>query len=200
MKDFLHTGVRAAAQHKQPNDENGSVQHRQGDVLLARIPLALLDELEPEKSGEVEGKTRNEESAHETEKSVEKGNGLGDDESKDGEDGLDAEPHGPSLLALDVANRRVGKGAVHNVPTDYGAVDAAGNEDDGKCDAESDARDRRASGKKSWALDFLSDKGVDEGSGHGVDEDFDQTERPDGLDIVLGGVHLRHEAELADGE
>lgn len=38
------------------------------------------------------------------------------------------------------------------------------------------------------------------GKTYSVDEDFDKTEGPDGLHIVGGGVHLRHEAELAHGE
>ena len=50
------------------------------------------------------------------------------------------------------------------------------------------------------AFNATANEDVDEGSSKSVDEDFDQTQRPDRLNVVFRGVHFVHKAKLAHGE
>ena len=200
VDDILHTRIRAASQHQNSNQEDDRIEHAQARVLQPIIPLALLYQLEPEKRGEVEREARDEERGDETEECVEEWNSLCNDPSEDCDDGDQADPYGPAFLALYETDGVVGERAVHEVASHDCAVDRARDEDDGKCNAECNPAHGIACGQKSWRLDILSDESVDEPTGHGVDEDFDETKCPDGFDVVLWRVHLGHEAELADGE
>lgn len=87
-----------------------------------------------------------------------------------------------------------------NVTCDTGSVDRSRDEDDRQRQTESNLGHEAASRQQSWRVDVGTNKGVDQGSSQGVNEDLDQTQGPDGLDVVLGRVHLVHEGELADGE
>ena len=198
--DILDGRVGTGTKNNQSNDEDDGVEDAQGNVLGVCIPLALLDELEPEERRPVECESGDEKGGDKTEEGVEEGNGLGDDPSDDGDNGDESDPDTPALDVLDEADGRGGENAVHDVAADDGAVDGSGDEDDGERDTEGDAGDGVSGREKSRRLDLLADESVDESTGHGVDEDLNQTEGPDGLDVVLGGVHLRHERELADGE
>jgi len=55
-------------------------------------------------------------------------------------------------------------------------------------------------GRRGFSIRAQDTRKLTAGKTYSVDEDFDQTKRPDRLDIVGRGVHLRHEAELAHGE
>lgn len=165
------------------------------------VPLALLDEEEPEQRGKVVREAGDEQAGDETEQGAEEGDGLGDDPADDSDGGDDDEPDGPSLDALDVAELLVVlERAVEDVAAHDGAVDGTGDEDDWQGNTECNTGDDAAGGEQSRRSDVFADEGVDDGAGEGVDEDFDQAKGPDGLDIVLLGVHLVHEGELADGE
>ena len=55
IDNILDTGISAASQNRDSDDKAQRVEGRQSNVLLTGIPLALLDEQEPEQSWEVEG-------------------------------------------------------------------------------------------------------------------------------------------------
>jgi hypothetical protein len=55
INNILDTGVGAASQNRDSDDKAKSIESRESHVLLVGIPLALLDEQEPEQSWEVEG-------------------------------------------------------------------------------------------------------------------------------------------------
>lgn len=192
--------VCSGAQDNHADDEDKQVQGAESNVLGRRVPAALLDELEPEEGRPVEGEARDEERRDETKQGVEEGDGLSNDPSKDGAGRDEADPDGPAACILDETDGRVGEHTVHDVATDDGAVDGTRDEDDWKSNTKGNARDGVASRKQGRRLDALANKGVDESTRDGVDEDFNQTKGPDGLDVVLGGVHLRHEGELAHGK
>lgn len=81
-----------------------------------------------------------------------------------------------------------------------GGVDRSRDEDDGKTETKGNLGDEGASREKGRRLDILPDKGVDQSAGKGVDTNLNKTKRPDGLDEILGGVHLIHKGKLADGK
>ena len=54
INNILDTGISTAAENGQTDDKTKCVESGKCNVLLAGIPLALLDEKEPEESGEVE--------------------------------------------------------------------------------------------------------------------------------------------------
>ncbi|KXT16833.1 hypothetical protein AC579_6798 [Pseudocercospora musae] len=159
-----------------------------------------MERLEPEKSGEVESEAGDEERGDQTEEGVEEWNGLCNDPANNGDDGDERNPDDPSLLAVDILDRGVLEDTVHDIAPNDCAVDASRDENDWQSDSEGDSRDGEAGTEQSWRLHRLSDKGVDQGTSQGVDEDLDQAQSPDGLDIILWRVHFRHEGELADGE
>lgn len=87
-----------------------------------------------------------------------------------------------------------------DVAADDSSVDGTGDVDDGEGDTKGHLGHEGAGGEEGGGFDVLADEGVDDGTGEGVDDDLDNTQSPDGLDVVLGGVHLVHEGELANGE
>lgn len=101
---------------------------------------------------------------------------------------------------MNVAKLRVGEHAAHDVFSDNSSIDTAGDEDDGKGDAESDAGGHLGAGEDGRALDVAADERVDDGPGESIDENFEQAQGPDRLDVVFRRMHLCHEAVLTDGE
>lgn len=79
-------------------------------------------------------------------------------------------------------------------------VDGAADEDDRQGDTESHPAESVPGRQQRRALHVHANKSIDQRTSERVDEDFHQTQRPDRLDKVLGGVHLVHERELAHGE
>lgn len=90
--------------------------------------------------------------------------------------------------------------AAVDVARDDGGVDGAGDEDDGEGGAEGEFGDEGAGGEEGGGGDGAADEDVGEYAGERVDEDFEEAERPDRFDVVVGSVHFVHEGELADGE
>ena len=173
--DVLDRRVCTRAKHNKSNNKHDGVQDAERDVLRVRIPLALLDELEPEKCGPVECESGDEQRGDETEKCVEEGNGLSDDPSNYRDEGDESNPDAPTLRILDISDSRGRENTVHDVAADYCTVNGTGDEDDGERDAEGDAGDSVTSGKKSRGLDLLADESIDESTSHGVDENLNQT-------------------------
>lgn len=197
----MHTGICSCNKHDASNDKDQRIDDAESNVLPAPMPFALFDELEPEQSGKVKGEAGDEERGDETEQGVEEGNGLGNDPANNGNDGDESNPDPPRLLVSHVLDvELVLERQVHNVSAHDSAVDTSGNEDDGERDAECDAGDGEAGREQSGRLDRRADECVDESASQGVDEDFNQSQSPDGFDEILGSVHLRHETELADGK
>jgi hypothetical protein len=161
------SGRRIGAETKdcKADDEDDCVEDREGDVLLGGVPLALLDELEPEEGRPVEGEAGDEERRYQSQQGVEEGDRLGDDPGDDGDGRDQREPDGPAGFGVDVLDRAVGEDAAHDITADDDAVDGAGDEDDGERDAECDARHLEAGGQEGGAVDIDTDKGVDESAG-----------------------------------
>lgn len=197
--DVLNTGVSASNQNNHADDEDECVGDGEGQVLLG-VPAALLDELEPHPRGEVKCKTADEQARRDGQQVAEEGDGLGDDPRDQGDDGDEDGPRDPAHLGVDEADDRVLVHARVDVPPHRRAVDGARDEDDGERDAEGDLGEHVAGGEQRGGLDGLAHEDVDQGARDGVDDDLDYAEPPDGLDEVLGRVHLVHEGELADGE
>ena len=147
--NILDRRVGTGTEDNKSNKEHDSVQYTERNVLGVRIPLALLDQLEPEERRPVECETGDEQRGDETKKRVEEGNGLSDDPSNDGDDGDKSDPDTPALGVLDESDGRSRENAVHDVTADHGTVDGTGDEDDGERDTEGDAGDSVAGGEKS---------------------------------------------------
>lgn len=165
------------------------------------MPGALLDDAKPHQSREVEGESRNEQGGADRQEAAEEGDRLGDDEGNDGDDGDQDAPGDLALLGS--GDGLVGKAVVEalvDVTADHGGVDGSGDEDDGQGDSEGDLGGDGAGRQKSGRGDAVTNKGVDESTSQGVDDDLNDTEGPDRLDVVLGALHLVHEGELADGK
>ena len=160
--DILDGRVGSGTQNDQTNEEYNSIQDAERNVLGRRVPLALLDELEPEERGPVESETGDEERRDETKQGVEEGDGLGDDPGDDGDGGDQREPDGPAGLGVDVLDGAVGEDTAHDITADDDTVDGSGDEDDGERDAESNARHLEAGRQESRAVNIDSDKGIDE--------------------------------------
>lgn len=194
-----NTGVQTAAERHETDNESQQVQGRGGPV-VASIPGTFLDENPPHDGREVEGEAGNEQSRRDTQQVGEERNRLGNDESNDGDGSDESQPRSPTGEGVDVLDDGVFEDAAVDEASDDDGVDGTGDEDDGKTDTESNLGDSVTSGQEGRRLDIRTDKGVHDASGEGVDKDLNQTQRPDGLLVVGGGVHLVHEGELADGE
>lgn len=140
MNNVLNRGICTRAENYNADDENSSVEKCQCDILGGREAPTLPDELEPEQRGEVEGKAGDEEGGDEAEERVEEGDSFGDDPANDCYDGDQAEPDSPAARTLDVADWRVRESTIHDVSPDDGAVDRAGDEDNGQSDTKGDTR------------------------------------------------------------
>lgn len=76
MKDILNTGICPARKYQETNDEHKGIEGRHHDVVSVFVPLAFLDQLEPEKGGEVKREAGDEKRGDQTEQSVEEWNCL----------------------------------------------------------------------------------------------------------------------------
>lgn len=199
VHDISHTGVGTSHQCQKTDQEHTDVDRCQKQV-AGFGPLALLDENEPHQGGEVEGEAGDEEGRGDGQKVVEEGDDFGDDKRDDGGDGDDNQPGDPAHRAVDESDGRVLVDATVDQAAQDDGVDGTTDEDDREGDTEGDAADQAPCREQRGTLDAGTDKGVDQGTGHSVDDDFHNTQRPDRLDVVLGGVHLVHERELAHGE
>lgn len=195
----MHTGVCSNAQDDDADDEDDAVDDAL-DKVLAFVPVALLDQLEPEGCGEVERETRDEQARRDGEQVREEGNGLGNDPGDQGDDRDERQPGDPAHLGVDVADNGVLEDAAVDVARHDGRVDGARDEDDGQRDAKGDLGDGAAGREQRRGLHVLADEDVDERARDGVDEDLNGSEGDDRLGEVLRGVHLVHEGELAQGE
>lgn len=191
--------VGTAHQGDETNEEAGCICNRLEQVLLGEH-RTLSNVLEPKNGGEVEGEARNEERGADGQQVVEERNGLGNDPCNDGHNCDQSKPRNPTHPGVDKADGGILENTAMDVTCDTGSVDRSRDEDDRQRQTESNLGHEAAGRQQSWRLDIGTNKGVDQGSSQGVNEDFDQTQGPDGLDIVLGRVHLVHEGELADGE
>lgn len=200
VQDILDTRIRPTNQHDQPNTEHQRIHHRESDILPCGVPFAFLEDVEPEEGGEVEGEAAAEQARDDAQEVVEEGDRLGDHPGDEGEPGDQSQPDHPAFLGVDVADLRLGEDTAHDVFSDDRGVNAAGDEDDGERETESDTGDQGWSGEDGGAVDVRADEGVDDGAGESIDEYLHDAERPDRLDVVRRRVHFRHETILADGE
>lgn len=183
-----------------PYYEAERVQYRQGDVLPTCIPLPLLDEHEPEQGWEVEREATDEQGGDDAEQITEERDRLGNDPSDYNLNDKKADPYSPSGLCVSVADCGVLENTPNYVSSGHGSIDASRNKNDGKRDAECNSRDSKPSRKQCRTAHTVANKSVDQSSGDCVYEYLNQAKGPNRLDVVLGCVQLRHEAELADGE
>jgi len=79
----LHASIGAAAQGGQADDEHDDIGDAEDDVVPAGVPLAFLDEEEPEKRREVEGEATDEQTGNQTQQCVEERDGLCDNPGDD---------------------------------------------------------------------------------------------------------------------
>lgn len=193
------TGICTRHQHNKTNN-HGKTAQDQVDKVFPLKHAALFEEHEPEDGGEVVGEAGDEERGRDGEKVGEEGNGLGNDPSDNGKDGEHAGPDNVRPRSVDVSDDGVLEGAGEDEASDDGAVDGSRDEDDGQANTESNLGDQRTSREQSRGLDIRSNKGIDDCTGDGVNSNLDESKSPDGLLVVLGGVHLVHEGELADGK
>lgn len=197
--NVVDTGIGTSPQRHQTNNQAAQVQCPQHQV-LGRVPLALAHQQEPHQRGEVEGEARDEERRGDGQQIREEGNDLGDHKCHPGDDGDQGQPGDPAHLGVDEANGRV----LEDAPMDHAAqhhrVDRTTDEDDGQRNPKRHTLHHAPGGQQGGALHILTNKGVDQRTRQRVDDDFNETQRPDGFDVVLGGVHLIHERELAHGE
>lgn len=197
--NVCNTGIGTATENNDANNKHQRVYNSQTQVALL-VPLALLDELEPHPRGEVEGETRDEQAGADGEQVREERNGFRDDPGENCDDDDERKPRNPAHLGVDEADNAVLVVAAVDITSQNGRVDGAGDEDDGKCETESDLAEHGTGGQESGRLDGAANKHVNKSARDGVNEDLNETEGPDGLDEILGGVHLVHERELADGK
>ena len=191
--DVLDRRICTTSEDCNADQECAGVQDGEGNVPPAIVPLADLDELEPEERREVECETGDEERGDQTKQCIEEGNSFSDDPANDCNDSDQHKPDPPRLRGCHKADWAVGERAVHDEAADNSTVDTAGDEDDRESDSEGDARNGVTSRQKSRRLDILSNKRVNEATCQCVDEDLDQAKRPDRFDVVFWSVHLRHE-------
>ena len=198
--NIIHTSIGTRDQHDQANEENSSVD-KPPEQILGRCPSTLfLNEHEPHQSREVEGEAGDEEGGGDGEQVFEEGDDLGDDKGDDGDEDDERQPSDPAHLCVDETDNGVLEDAAVEQTGQDDGVDGATDEDDGKGDSKSDSAHQMAGGFQGGTPDILADKGIDQSTGQGVDENFNQTQGPDRFDVVLGGVHFVHEGELTHGE
>ena len=183
-EDAVDARIRATDEDGDADDEDEHVQQREADVLDVGVPCAFFDNVEPEESGEGEAKGTAEETGDDAQEGAEEGDGLCDHPRDDDQTGDQAQPDAPALLGVDEADIGGGEEAAHEIFAHHGGVDTSGDEDDGEGDTERYADDFFRTGKQGRAGHVDTDKGVDDRSGQGVDEDFNCPEQVDGFDIV----------------
>ena len=194
-----NTRVCSRNKHNQANGENNSIDRAEDHVLGGEV-ASFADKHEPHDSREVESETGDEEGGDNRQKVIEERNHLGNNELENGQDGDDNQPGGPSHLGVDEAD----VGALEDPAVDQSSqhyrVDRTTNKDHRECDTKCDTAKKATGGQQGGALDVLANESVAQGTGDCVDEDLGETEGPDGLGEIGGGVHLVHEGELAEGE
>ena len=200
LQNILDTSIRAANQDAETNTQHHRIQNRETNILPIGIPFALLEDGEPKEGREIEREAADEQARDDAQEGVEEGNSLGNHPGCYREAGDEHQPDGPTLSRVNVAELRTGENAAHDVFADDCGVDGARDEDDGERDAERDARYHFRAGEYGGAFNVAANEGVNYSSGKSIDEDFDQTERPDGFDIIWWGMHFRHETVLTDSE
>ena len=200
IRNIDYTCVRTTNQYQYPNNKDKSIDNREAYVLCANIPFTFLDNSEPEKSWEIETEATDEETRNDSQKRIEERHRLRSNPGYDRKARYQHQPDRPAFLRVHVADLGFGEHAAHDVFADNSGIDAPGDENDGERQTKCYARDQSWGGKNCGAGNIAADEGVDDCSCEGVDEYLDETERPDGFDVVARCVHLGHEAVLADGE
>lgn len=183
-EDAVHARIRATDEDGDADDEDEDIQKREADVLGVGIPCSLFDNVEPEEGGEGEAEGTAEETRDDAQEGAEEGDGFCDHPRDDDQTGDQAQPDAPAFLGVDEADLGSGEEAAHEIFAHHGGVDTSGDEDDGEGDTERYAGDFFGTGKQGRAGHVDTDKGVDDRSGQGIDEDLNGPEQRDGFDIV----------------
>ena len=197
--DIRNRSVRTRTQRDDTNNKRQQAPRAQPEVLLLK-GAASSEEAEPHDGGDPEAEAGHEQRRGEGQQVGEDGDGFGDDPRDDGEDDDEDDPGRPAGDRVDVAQDAVLEHAAVDVAQGDGGVDAAGDEDDGERDAECNLRNQGSCGEERGGSHVLADEGVAQRAGERVDADLDDAAGPDGLHVLVGGVHFVHEAKLADGE
>lgn len=194
-----HTGVDTSNQGHESDQEDKDIQGTQCQVLRSK-DATLSDEEKPHQGREVKGKAGQEKGRHEREQVIEEWDDLRNDKSNDHSDSDGSQPSSPSGRCVDKSDVGVLENASMNHATENDSIDRATDEDNRQGDAEDYSAKSLASGEKGGTLNILSDEGVDQSTGAGVNDHLDSSQCADRFGEIFRSVHLIHEGDLTNGD